>query len=417
MSRWARPDVPHPPDHREPLVDHVLVDLGLADLDRVVEEVHRDQVLALGGDLDDAERRRRREPVLAEHAQGVVLVLHEPADRRERRLVLELPVEHRAAELVPPVGAHVAPRVELREDRPSAAVLVDHGELQRGRTAGRLQTDRLDVLHREPELVLQRGADRLAATPGDVEVRRLAARTVGDREEVVGGEGTERGQRDRDPDDRAEHDVGEVVDAEVDPQRADDRDRARRGDLRPEPRPAGNDEHERHADRQDRHRADRDRRRRVALPARQLPHAERPRSQREELEPLQERSDDAEGDDPDHELAPAAEPRRSPARRAHRAPRTRRASRRCAPGARSVSSHPARALMTASVIRASNRSNAPGSTRIHQQPVTTTATSRISQIQPVEPICLGSGGAAPVGRRRRWTTTPASADAPTTWSC
>ena len=155
---------------------------------------------------------------------------------------------------------------------------------------------------------MQRGADRLAATPGDVEVRRLAALPVGDRVHVVGRERTEHGDRDRHPDDRAEHDVGEVVDAEVDPQRADDRDGAGRGDLRPEPRPTGNDEHEGHADRQERHHADRDRRRRVALPARQLPHAERPRSQREELEPLQERSDDAQGDDPDHELPPAAEP-------------------------------------------------------------------------------------------------------------
>ena len=68
------------------------------------------------------------------------------------------------------------------------------------------------------ELILHRDADRLAPAPGDVEVRRLAARAVGHREEVVGGESAERGERDRDPDDRAEHDVGEVVDAEVDPQ-------------------------------------------------------------------------------------------------------------------------------------------------------------------------------------------------------
>src|SRR5438552_4471439 len=136
-----------------------------------------------------------------------------------------------------------------------------------------------------------------------------AAGSVGDRDEVVGGERAERGERDRHPDDPAGHDVGEVVDAEVDPQRADDRDRDSRGDLRPEPRTPGNDEHERHADREECDRADRDRRRGVALPARELLHAERSRSQREKLESLQERPDDAEGDQPDHQMAPATEPR------------------------------------------------------------------------------------------------------------
>ena len=66
-----------------------------------------------------------------------------------------------------------------------------------------------------------------------------------------------------------------------------------------------------------------------------------------------------------------------------------------------VSSHAVRIETKASVINASNRSSGPGSARSQKQPVTTTATSRISQTQPVEPIRLGSGGAAPVGRRRR----------------
>ena len=111
-------------DQREPLVDDRVVDLGLADLDRVLEELHRDQVLALGRDLDDAQRLGRGEPVVAEQAQRVVLVLDEAADGRERRLVLEAAVEHRAAELVPAVGAHVVLRVELREQRDGLAVLV-----------------------------------------------------------------------------------------------------------------------------------------------------------------------------------------------------------------------------------------------------------------------------------------------------
>ena len=293
----------------------------------------------------------------------------------ERRLVLEPSVEHRAAELVPAVRAHVALRVELREDRPLVSVLVRHGELQRGRAAGALEPDRLDVVHREPELVLQRDPDRLAATSGDVEVRRLAVRAVADREQVVGGEGAERGQRDRDPDDRTEHDVGEVVDAEVDPQHAGDRDRARHGELRPEPRPAGNDEHVGHADRQDRDRTDRDRRRGVSLPARELLHAERSRPQGDELEPLQEGSCDAEGDHPDQEVAPAAEPRG----REHEEHAERGEPDAGTDGVRLSRERvepPVRIEITASVIHASNRSSGPGSTRSHRQPVTTTATSK-----------------------------------------
>lgn len=164
-------------------------------------------------------------------------------------------------------------------------------------------------MHREPELILQRGTDGLAPTTADVEVRRLPARAVGNREDVAGGESAERDQRDCDPDNRTEHDVREVVHAEVDSQHARDRDDACCGELRPEPGSTRNDEHVRRTDREDRDRADRDRRRRVALPPRQLLHAERPRSQREQLETLQEGSGDAKGDDPDHEMAPTAKPR------------------------------------------------------------------------------------------------------------
>ena len=101
------PDVPHPADQLQPVVDDLVVDLGVADLDGVLEELHRDQVLALGRDLDDVERRRGREALLAEEPQGVVLVLDEAPDRAERRLVLQAAVEHRAPELVPAVGADV----------------------------------------------------------------------------------------------------------------------------------------------------------------------------------------------------------------------------------------------------------------------------------------------------------------------
>ena len=82
---------------------------------RAVEELGDEQVLALGRHLDDAVGRRGRDADVAQEPERVVLVLDEPPDRLERRLVLEPPVEERAAELVPAVGAHVAHRVELPE--------------------------------------------------------------------------------------------------------------------------------------------------------------------------------------------------------------------------------------------------------------------------------------------------------------
>ena len=54
--------VPEPADEREALVDDLVVDLGVADLDGAVEELGDEQVLALGRQLDDAERRRGRDP-------------------------------------------------------------------------------------------------------------------------------------------------------------------------------------------------------------------------------------------------------------------------------------------------------------------------------------------------------------------
>ena len=54
-------------------------------------------------------------PDVAQQPQRVVLVLDEPPDGLERRLVLQAPVEDRAAELVPAVGPHVVHGVELPE--------------------------------------------------------------------------------------------------------------------------------------------------------------------------------------------------------------------------------------------------------------------------------------------------------------
>ena len=111
----GEPGVPELADQQQALVDDVVVDVGVADLLRAVEELGDEQVLALGRHLDDAVRRRGRDARVAQEAQRVVLVLDEPPHRLERRLVLEPPVEDRAAELVPAVGPDVVHRVELPE--------------------------------------------------------------------------------------------------------------------------------------------------------------------------------------------------------------------------------------------------------------------------------------------------------------
>ena len=57
----GEPGVPQPADSGQALVDDLVVDLGVADLDGAVEELGDEQVLALGGQLDDAQRRGRRD--------------------------------------------------------------------------------------------------------------------------------------------------------------------------------------------------------------------------------------------------------------------------------------------------------------------------------------------------------------------
>ena len=107
--------VPQLADESEPFVDDLVVDLGVADLLGAVEELGDEQVLAVGGQLDDAHRSRRRQSGVAEQAHRVVLVLDQLAHRLERPLVLEVAVEDRPPELVPAVGADVVHRVELPE--------------------------------------------------------------------------------------------------------------------------------------------------------------------------------------------------------------------------------------------------------------------------------------------------------------
>ena len=107
--------VPQEPNHAESVVDQLIVDRGLTQLDRTVEEFSDQQVLTLGRELEEAEGLRARYARVADDAQGVVLLLHETAHGIERLLVLEAAVEELAADLVPAVRPQVRLGVELAE--------------------------------------------------------------------------------------------------------------------------------------------------------------------------------------------------------------------------------------------------------------------------------------------------------------
>ena len=135
-------------------------------------------------------------------------------------LVLQRAVEDGPPQLVPAVGADVALGVELGEQVLVRAAL--DAQPQRRRAGRRLQPDRLDLEHGQPELVAHGLPDRLAAPAGHVDVRGPAP-PVDDREHLVRGEEAERGDRDRDPERHAEQHVVGVIDGQVQAGQAEQR--------------------------------------------------------------------------------------------------------------------------------------------------------------------------------------------------
>ena len=148
--------VPELPEHIEALIDDLVVDDRFSDLDGALEELHHHHVFALRRDLDDAVRRRNRDPRVPQKAQHVVLYqlglcyrrLEQNQDaagawtecvRRDQGEsaaaaalgladvllaevnpggavdAFERAVQDRAPHLVPAVCAHVTARVQLRE--------------------------------------------------------------------------------------------------------------------------------------------------------------------------------------------------------------------------------------------------------------------------------------------------------------
>jgi hypothetical protein len=110
--------VPQPADDRQAVVDHLVVDLHLAELHRAGEELADQQILPLRGQLHEPERRRAGQPGPLHQRQRVVLLLDQPPHGVERLLVLQPPVQQLPAQLVPAVGAQVALGVQLTEQQP-----------------------------------------------------------------------------------------------------------------------------------------------------------------------------------------------------------------------------------------------------------------------------------------------------------
>ena len=162
-----------------------VVDVGLAQLGGVIEELRDEQVLPFGGELDEAVGPGAGQTGLVELVQRVVLLLDETTHRVERLLVLQSPVEQFPAQLVPAVGAQVGAGIKLAE-QPGIGVAV-HLDAERCRPCRSGQAERLHVVDHDTELVLEGPADGLAPGPADVEVGGPAP-PVADREHLARSE-------------------------------------------------------------------------------------------------------------------------------------------------------------------------------------------------------------------------------------
>ncbi len=169
-------------------------------------------VLPLGRDLHDAVRPGRADPDVLQQAQGVVLVGDQAPHRLDRRFVFQGAVQDGPPQLVPAVGADVALGIELGEHELIRAAL--DPQPQRCRASRRLEADRLDLGHREPELVADGLADRLPSPAGHIDVRGAAA-PVCDGKHLVRGEEPERRDRDRHGERHGEQHITRVIDTQV----------------------------------------------------------------------------------------------------------------------------------------------------------------------------------------------------------
>ena len=252
--------VPERAHQREPVVDHGVGHFRLVQGLRVLEELRHEHVLGVRGELDDPVHARDAHADVVEQPERVVLVGDEPADRADRRLILELSVQDRPPDPVPAVRARVRGRIDLREH---ARPVLDRHPDRRG-PAGSLEPERLHVRDREAELVAHRPHDRVDAGAADVEVRRGPTPPVGDGERVLGREPSERHLRHDGRQHPAVEHRGRVVGGEVQLDEDDEGDQCVREDAEGDPGAPGRHEHrddrgERHREGGDRTRGERER--------------------------------------------------------------------------------------------------------------------------------------------------------------
>src|SRR5262249_14803491 len=298
------PGVPQLADQQQPLVDHTVADVGLADFDGAGEELGDEQVLTLGRHLDNAVGSGRADPDVLQQAQRVVLVGDQAPHRLEGGLILQRAVEDAPPQLVPAIGAHVPLGVQLREQVLVVAPL--NAQPQGHRAGRRLQADRLDLEHVQPELVVYRRPDRLAAPAADIDMSGPAA-AVHDREHLVRGEEAERRDRYRHPERDAEQHVIRVVDRQVHPGQAGHGDDHGNHDLGVGAGAARHNEAVHRTHENSGQLENRDGRRRVPGPAADDGDAVRPRPRQAAINPLADYNQEEVAAEKDQQVPPAPE--------------------------------------------------------------------------------------------------------------
>ena len=178
MSRWARPASHSRRTICQALVDDGVVDLGVADLLRAVEELGDEQVLALRRELDDAHRLQRsgcRRRASAAACSPRTRRAGAPTGTAPR------PRGGRRGSCARACTSGRSARGSSRRASRRGGGRSRGGEAQRRRAARPGERERLDVDDAQAELLLDGAADGLATPPADVEVGRLAP-AVADRE-------------------------------------------------------------------------------------------------------------------------------------------------------------------------------------------------------------------------------------------
>ena len=236
--------------------------------------------------------------------EEVVLVLHQPANGVERLLVLQPAVHQGPTELVPTVGSDVRRGVQLAEDVRVRVALELHAKRRRAARSFEPEEFHLDGDH--TELILESLHDGVVASTGHVKVRGTPS-LVRNRENLVRGEQAEGAKWNRDADDNSKQRVGQRFLCEVEARQERQEQENRDYDLADLPPPSGRYEGVQRGHRERREHGHRQRRHRKPAPGAEYLDAQRSWSLNDLREHLRQVVDDETGEQPDHEVAPAAE--------------------------------------------------------------------------------------------------------------